>query len=220
MKMTVPLGETAQESPKPDAYRVKESRSAPRSFRAPGQPHLPVTLLPSAAHSQVSLHTAPPTPARTCPKPGQYSHPYAVHSPALSMGSFSLSLIHAPVDDHRSFHPGLSSPRRLAVPTTADTCLQLRGQQGPGILTVAQDLHLDVSEVWKALVVGGFFPQPDVGGLGAGSNRRWERSGQVDMSSLTMAPCLLWGHGPTDFERNTLGASLCPGPRMVRLRPN
>lgn len=61
-------------------------------------------------------------------------------------------------------------------------------------------------EVWKALVIGGFFPQPDIGGLGARSNRQRERSwGGVDVSSFTMAPCLLWEHGPTDFKRKISG---------------
>lgn len=33
---------------------------------------------------------------------------------------------------------------------------------------VAHDLHLDVAEVRQALVIGGFLPQPDIWGLGAG----------------------------------------------------
>lgn len=75
--------------------------------------------------------------------------------------------------------------------------LQLSGQQGPRVLTVAQDLHLDVCEVWKALVIGGFFPQPDIGGLGAGSNRQRERSrGGVDVSSFTIGTLSAMGAWP------------------------
>lgn len=99
------------------------------------------------------------------------------------------------MDNHRSLHPGLSSTR-LVFPDTAGSCLQLGGQQWPGVLTVAHDLHLDVSEIWEALVIGGLFPQPDVGRLGAGSNRQWERS-KADMSFLPMTPvCLHGGMGP------------------------
>lgn len=83
------------------------------------------------------------------------------------------------MDDHSSLHPGLSVARATFPSVTSFQLLppQLRGQQGAGILAVAQDLHPEVAEVGQALVIGGFLPQPDVGGLGAswGHGRRQER---------------------------------------------
>lgn len=80
------------------------------------------------------------------------------------------------MDNHGSLHPGLSDMRATFSSITGFRLLpsQLRGQQGVGVLTVAHDLHLDVAKVGQALVIGGFLPQPDIGGLGA----RWRHGRQ------------------------------------------
>lgn len=74
------------------------------------------------------------------------------------------------MDDHGGFQPGLRVTR-APFSSIAGSQLQLswlRGQERAGVFTVAHDLHWDVAEVGQALVIGGFLPQPGVGGLGAG----------------------------------------------------
>ena len=67
-----------------------------------------------------------------------------------------------------------------------------------GVFAVAHDLHLHVAEVRQALVIGGFLPQPDVGGPGAGRGAqqtagertgRWAKIRSTDVSAVLWPTC-------------------------------
>lgn len=96
-----------------------------------------------------------------------------------------------------------------------------------GVFTVAHDLHLHVAEVRQALVVGGFLPQPDVGGPGAGRghSRQREREQAVgqrfDQQTSVPSPgppALRTGSPPISEKR--LRVVTVPSSLMRRLRPN
>lgn len=171
-----------------------------------------------------------PPPSSFTPEVAASPLLHSAHAPgtAVSWVSFSLVLIRAPVDHHSSLHPGLSVARATFPAVTSLQLLppQLRGQQGAGILAVAQDLHPDVAEVGQALVIGGVLPQPDVGGLGAscGHSRRQEREqaggqGFIRQTSVLSLAHPLWPPGPPCSPR---GPQRHYGPSswMGSLRPS
>lgn len=160
---------------------------------------------------------------------------HSVYSPrpARSGLASTLILIRAPVDDHGGLHPGLSITRATFSSITGSRLrLRLswpRRQQGARVLMVAHDLHLDVAEVGQALVVGGFLPQPDVWGLGAG----WGAAGSRERTGRWASPLsrphkrtpgcrlpalLLWASVSPDLK--PLGDVTVPSSWTGRLRPS
>lgn len=67
-------------------------------------------------------------------------------------------------------HSGL--PWGLGILKTFFISSPLGVQQGLGGLMIAPKLHLHVAEVRQTLIIGGIFPQPHIGSLGAREGRK------------------------------------------------